>query len=104
MKTKLAILVVAAAMLAGPMAGCARRRAAQNDRVTKGNFGKVQTGMTESAVTDILGKGHASKPSVPQGAKPRPDLKVIVWEDGPHKKMSVSFIEGKVVAKAKAGF
>jgi hypothetical protein len=103
MKAKLAILLVGAAVLAGGVGGCGRK-SAKNDRVTKDNFAKVRTGMTESDVTGLLGRGLASNPNVPAGAKERPDLKVLVWEDGPRKKMSVSFIDGKVVAKAKAGF
>ena len=103
MKTKLAILLFGAAVLAGGVAGCGRK-SATNDKVTKDNFAKIQAGMAEPDVTGVLGQGQVSKPNVPPGARERPDLKVIVWEDGPHKKRSVSFIDGTVVAKAKAGF
>ena len=103
MRTKLAMLLIGALVCTGTLAGCGRR-ATTNDRVTEANFDSIRTGMTESDVTGILGPGDVRSPNVPAGAKPRPDLKVLVWHDGPHKQMSVSFIDGKVVAKAKAGF
>jgi hypothetical protein len=73
------------------LAGC-------GSKVTKDNFDKISTGMTESQVEAIMGKGEEQSAAV---AVPGMSVsaKTIVWKDG-EKSISVVFTNGKVSGKA----
>jgi hypothetical protein len=88
-------------------------------KINKANADKINTGMTEKEVSDILGAptesseiamsdlggmlgglpGGGSLPRMP--AMPK-KAKQSVWKDG-SKSIAVTFVDGKVVQKASAG-
>ncbi|MFI5378136.1 MAG: DUF3862 domain-containing protein [Tepidisphaerales bacterium] len=85
------MLLGAAVLLA--MAGCNRVD------VDKEHYEKVRVGMTAGQVEEILGKGNAASQADAGGV----DTRQLVWKSG-EKQITVSFSNGKVVNKVKAGF
>ena len=65
-------------------------------KVNDKNFGKIKAGMSETEVLDILGTPNSTD-KTPLGASKE------VWEDG-NKKITVLFVENKVLASEKSGF
>jgi hypothetical protein len=68
-------------------------------KVSKENFDKVKTGMTEKEVTDIMG---APTESTNLGAGKDTNAKSLVWRNG-NDVYSVSIINDKVIAKMGGG-
>ena len=78
------------------LAGCSR--------VTDANYDRLKTDMTVDEATSLLGKpsrtegGEASVLGVSVSGK------TLVWESSDHKKISATFVNDKLVVKAKEGF
>ena len=66
--------------------------------VNKSNYDKVQNDMTQAQVEDILGKGEQSNGAALGGLS----MQVMTWTSG-DKKITVSFMNGKVASKAENG-
>ena len=62
------------------------------------NFNKIEMGMSKSKVESILGEGD----SMVESAYEDYSMEVLTWKDGV-KVISISFSNGKVVAKVKVG-
>ncbi len=81
-------------------------------KINKGNYDKVKTGMSEQEVQAILGPGEeqastaVSTPGVSAGGISVPGMSMSgsnkVWKDGA-KAITITFINGKVTAKAEIG-
>jgi hypothetical protein len=86
----------------GLLAGVALLLAGCGSKVTQENYEKIQTGMTEQEVTEILGAGVNDA----SGAFSVGDLAasgaVTRWGTD-DKHIKVTFANGKVVAKAQKG-
>jgi hypothetical protein len=100
---------VIAAFFAFSIAGCS------GSKVSQANYDKINTGMTESEVEDILGKTEMSSsmdmqppvqgiglPGATNVSIPAMTTTVKTWKDGT-KTISVTFFNGKVAAKAQNG-
>lgn len=81
-------------------------------KVSRSNYEKVHTGMTEEDVIAVLGPGKDVAATPPKDPKaPRtpavPGLpanaKTTVWQDG-DRSIAVTFANGKVVQKKSTGF
>ena len=76
--------------------------------ITKSNYEKVKTGMSESEVTAILGKGEemgSSSMELPAGMSipgMPTSAKMVKWQEG-MKIVTITFMGGKVSAKAQNG-
>jgi hypothetical protein len=103
-----AILCAAACFLS--VAGC-------GSGISKTNYDKINNGMTEAEVESILGKGEeqaAAGVNVPSQSLTIPggvnvsvpgissSVKVKKWQDG-GKSITITFSDGKVMAKAQKG-
>ena len=103
-----AILCAAACFLS--FAGCGKG-------ISKSNYDKVNNGMTEAEVESILGKGEeqaSAGVNVPSQSLTIPggvnvsvpgissSVKVKKWQDG-SKRITITFSDGKVMAKAQEG-
>jgi len=93
---RLTVTFVLAGFAMSLLVGCG------GSKVSKDNFDQVKNGMTVAEVEGILGKatdqggGGVSLPGVEASAK------VMIWQDG-DKKISVTFLNGKVTAKVQEG-
>ena len=94
MRKSFALIIVFCALF---IAGCV-------GKVNKENYNKISTGMTLSEVEAVLGKGQSLGSSTVDmgdfGGKVNSEI--ISWQDG-KKVISVSFLNGKVQAKAENG-
>lgn len=104
--------VTLAAVVAPLLCGC-------GSKVSEANYYKIQHGMTEDAVEDLLGPHHAeesqpvtsaatasSGPATTPATAPATtravQRKVKTWSRGPLS-MRVVFVDGKVVARSAEG-
>ncbi len=71
-------------------------------RVTKGSYAKVKTGMTLSEVEAILGPGTEQGSSDASFGGISIDVKSMVWQDE-DKIISIMFSQDKVKAKSQIG-
>jgi hypothetical protein len=71
-------------------------------KVSKSNFDKVQNGMTMAEVEGILGKGTEQAGVAGAIGDLAGSGKVMTWTDG-EKSITVTFVDGKVTAKASKG-
>ena len=100
MTHRIARLIPATVILAA-LTGC-------GGSVSQSNYDKVNTGMTQAQVEDILGKGKeqasTAMPGVGAGGMSVPGMsaKVLQWQDG-SKSITVTFMNDKVVSKAQNG-
>jgi hypothetical protein len=106
--SRLGVLMLAHGLCLG-LCGCG------GGKITKANADKINTGMSEKEVTDILGPPTDSAevkipemPGLPGGEVPGiPKMpagaKNSVWKDG-NKVITVTFLDGKVTAKVASGF
>ena len=67
-------------------------------KVTKSNYDKIETGMTQQQVEDILGAGTPTQ-SVDVGGL---GAKQLQWKDG-NKTITVTIVNGKVTLKNASG-
>jgi hypothetical protein len=73
-----------------------------SSKVTKDNFDKVTTGMTQAQVEDILGKGTEAGGAAATASDSSGPGKVIIWKDG-DKSITVKFVNDQVFAKFQVG-
>jgi len=93
MRSRLSVLSLLAVFLV-VLAGCSK--------VTMENYEKITTGMSQSEVEDILGKGTAEKSEGASVGDLSLSGSVFRWgSDSKHIK--VTFANGKVVTKAQKG-
>jgi hypothetical protein len=71
-------------------------------KVNQANYDKIKNGMTEKEVEDILGKGEEQASAGGNALGMSMSGKAKAWKDGT-KLITVSFIDGKVTAKAQNG-
>ena len=105
------VAVLFVAVLALSLTGCG------GSKITKSNYDKINNGMTEAEVEGILGKGEEKASSgvdvpgksvnIPGGGNVSvpgvsSSAKVKMWQDG-MKMISITFSNGKVMAKAQNG-
>ncbi|MGB2823697.1 MAG: hypothetical protein WBF17_22135 [Phycisphaerae bacterium] len=83
-------------MAATMLAGCG------GSKVSKGNFDKVQNGMTQAEVEKVLGEGTEEAGGGGAIGGIVASGKILSWTDG-EKKITVTFANGKVVAKTQSG-
>ncbi len=87
----------------GILVGC-------QERVSNENFDKISVGMTKDQVEHILGKGKRqdvggvsiSGSGIAGQAGGPGDTPTFIWESN-GKEISVTFKDGKVISKGKAG-
>lgn len=105
---RLAVVALALAMCVG----C-------GSKITKSNYDKIQTGMSQSQVESILGKGsEQASIDVPSfeanidipGLSSRGSVRAsslstkgVIWQDG-QKGIAITFINDKVAKKEQSGF
>jgi len=85
------VCLLAGGLALGMLSGC-------GSKVTKSNYDKVTTGMTVQQVQGILGTGQEQA----GGGIGNLTGKVMVWKSG-DKKITVTFVNDKVTAKAESG-
>jgi hypothetical protein len=90
------VCLLLAALAAGMLAGCG------GSKVSKANFDKVQNGMAQAEVEKILGKGTKQAGGGGAVAAIAASGKIVSWTDG-EKKIIVTFVNDKVVAKTQSG-
>ncbi|HOW17918.1 MAG TPA: DUF3862 domain-containing protein [Phycisphaerae bacterium] len=88
----LGVVVVVAVLLL--ISGCGK--------VTKGNYDKIQNGMTLAQVEAILGKGTEKAGVAGAVGKLTGSAKVMTWGDE-KKSITITFVDDKVVAKEEHG-
>ena len=93
---KVIVYLLVAGMAAAMLAGCG------GSRVSKGNFDKLQNGMTQAEVEKILGKSASQAGGGGAVAGITASGKILAWTDG-EKKITVTFVNDKVVAKTQLG-
>jgi len=71
-------------------------------RVTQGNYEKIETGMTVSQVESILGEGTEETSVGGAIGELSGSAEVLSW-GSETKSITVTFVNGKVVAKAQKG-
>ena len=91
-------LALAACLAATMLTGCA-------GKITKSNYEKVRTGMTVAQVEDILGKGSEQAGIGGALGTLAGSVKIVCWTEGENgsKKITITFVNDKVVAKLEAG-
>ena len=95
MKTKYALTVlVLVALLLPTVAGCRK--------VTKGNYDKIENGMSLAEVEKILGPGAEQAGAAGTFGEIAGAGKVMSWEDG-EQTITVTFVNDKVTAKSSKG-
>jgi hypothetical protein len=85
------LLFVGLSLACTGIAGC-------GSKVSKGNYDKIDNGMTQQQVEDILGPGTATQSLDVAGL----GAKNLQWKDG-DKTINVTFMNGKVTLKQQAG-
>jgi hypothetical protein len=105
---RVGVLMLALGLCLG-LSGCG------GGKITKANADKINTGMSEKEVADILGpptdSAEVKLPEMPGGLggdvpgmpKMPAGAKNSVWKDG-NKVITVTFLDGKVTAKVSSGF
>lgn len=88
----LAVLAVTCSLF---LAGC-------GSRVSKGNYDKINTGMTEEQVKAVMGEPTESKSTGAALPGMAVSAKELTWKDG-DKTITVSILNGKVMTKASNG-
>ena len=91
-----AVCLLLVAMVGATLVGCG------GSKVSKSNFDQVQNGMTVAEVEEVLGKGTAKAGSGGALAGIAASAKVLSWTEG-DKKIIVTFVNDKVVAKTQSG-
>jgi len=81
-------------LMLGGLVGCAK--------VTKGNYDKIQNGMTLSEVEGILGKGVEKAGGSGAIGNLAGSGKIITW-GGDNKFISITFVNDKVTLKVAKG-
>lgn len=71
-------------------------------KISKENFDKIKTGMTQAQVEKILGKGTEEAAAGGALGALTGSGKVITWKDG-EKSIIVTFVNGKVTTMVKKG-
>lgn len=71
-------------------------------KVNRANYDKINTGMTEKEVEGVLGKGEEQASAGVDAGIMSMSGKVKVWKGGT-KVITITFIDGKVAAKAQYG-
>ncbi len=95
-QAKTASVVWMLCVMAVTLAGCGQS-------ITRANYDRIETGMTEQQVRDILGEpdevdsGGVSLPGVEANAS------VAVWRDDEGRQITVTFVNGAVTAKSQRG-
>jgi hypothetical protein len=72
------------------------------NKVTKGNFDKVKTGMALAEVEEILGEGTEQAGVGGAMGGLGASGKIVTWTEG-EKTITVTFVNGKVAMKAQKG-
>ena len=95
---RMTAIVLAAGLAATMLTGCA-------SKISKSNYEQVRTGMTVAQVEDILGKGTEQAGIGGAVGKLAGSVKVVCWTEGEKsdKKITVTFVNDKVVAKIETG-
>ena len=93
---KVIVCLLLAGLAAAMLAGCGP------SRVSKGNFDKVQNGMSQAEVEKVLGKSTSQAGGGGAVAGITASGKILSWTDG-EKKITVTFVNDKVVAKTQSG-
>ena len=73
-----------------------------SSKVSKENFDKVTTGMTQEQVEGILGEGTEEAGGGGTLGNLTGSAKVITWKDG-EKAITITFVNGKMTAKVPKG-
>jgi hypothetical protein len=76
---------------------------ANSTRVTLPNYQRVETGMTDRQVIEILGPGEEAASSDVNGLGFSASAKVVKWKDGITRIVVVEFVNGRVFAKSQFG-
>ncbi|KKL20792.1 hypothetical protein LCGC14_2451920 [marine sediment metagenome] len=92
---KMLIAALAATMVMTMTVGC-------GSKVSKGNYDKIETGMTLAKVESLLGKGTEQASGAWILGDTVASGKVLTWTDG-NKRISVTFKDDKVLTKAGEG-
>lgn len=72
------------------------------NKVTAENYAKVQTGMTQAEVEDILGSGTAKEGASGAIGDLTGSAGIVQWGDD-EKGITISFVNGKVATKSQKG-
>ena len=87
--------LVLAGLFLTMLAGC-------SGKVSKGNYDKIQNGMTRAEVEKILGKPTEEAGGGGVAGEITGSAKVLTWADG-EKSIMVTFVNDKVTLKAQTG-
>jgi hypothetical protein len=95
---RLTAITLAAGLAAATLGGCA-------SKITKSNYESVRTGITLAQVEDILGKGAEQAGIGGALGTLSGSVKVVCWMEGEKspKKITITFVNDKVVAKLETG-
>jgi hypothetical protein len=95
---RLTVIALAACLTAATLGGCA-------SKVTKSNYDQVKPGMTLAQVEEILGKGAEQAGIGGALGTLAGSVKIVCWTEGQKspKKITVTFVNDKVVAKMETG-
>ena len=73
-------------------------------RVTKDNYDKIQVGMTQAQVEEFMGKGQQDSGAAAALPGVSGSVAVYSWQtDDGRKNITVTFVNGKVLAKTAKG-
>lgn len=95
MMRRIVVALVLVGLVCGFAAGC-------GSKVSKSNYDKIANGMTVAEVEGIMGKGAEQAGAGGAIGDLAGSAKVMTWKDG-DKTITVTFVNGKVTAKAANG-